>query len=413
MAAGQSEPSLQAQSNSNEAAAIHAGDLVQNLPASENKRFYPALDGLRALAVLMVFYQHYLTVHPVLNWGWTGVDCFFVLSGFLITGILYDTRETTHRFRTFYVRRTLRIFPLYYGVLLVALLLNPIFHWVWHPAWFLWPFYLGNYARFIWLSDFLKDTKTLEHFRSSIPFHTPFFLYVGHFWSLCVEEQFYLVWPLIVFFVNDRVRLRNFCIAVCVFSLAARIACLYFVPQPYLQAEMLYRLTPLRADALMLGGLLALILRGPEVRWLSRILRPTLYIFIASFFIFEAMYRLFVHHVYYPSPSAPGLSTIGFTLIDLFAGIIILVSLEPSSLLYRVLTLKPLRRLGQMSYGFYVFHDIPHVAYIMLVSHLFGSFHQERYVVALIALVGTLILSYLSFRYFEAPFLRLKDRFTV
>jgi len=412
MAAGQSEPSLQAQPSSNEAADLHAADLVQDLPASENKRFYPALDGLRALAILMVFYQHYLAVHPVLNWGWTGVDFFFVLSGFLITGILYDTRNTVHRFRNFYVRRTLRIFPLYYGVLLVALLLNPIFHWVWHPAWFLWPFYLGNYARFIWLSDFLKDTKTLEHFRSSIPFHTPFFLYVGHFWSLCVEEQFYLVWPLIVFFVNDRVRLRNFCIAVCVFSLAARVACLYFVPQPYLQAEMLYRLTPLRADALLLGGLLALMLRGPEVRWLSRILRPTLYIFIAGFFIFETMYRLFVHHVYYPNAAAPGLSTIGLTLIDLFAGVIVLLSLEPSSFLYRVFTLKPLRRLGQMSYGFYVFHDIPHVAYIMLVSRLFGPLRQDRYVVALIALVGTLILSYLSFRYFEAPFLRLKDRFT-
>jgi peptidoglycan/LPS O-acetylase OafA/YrhL len=65
-----------------------------------------------------------------------------------------------------------------------------------------------------------------------------------------------------------------------------------------------------------------------------------------------------------------------------------------------------------MSYGFYVFHDIPHVAYIMLVSRLFGPLRQDRYVVALIALVGTLILSYLSFRYFEAPFLRLKDRFT-
>src|ERR1700722_12874022 len=96
------------------AAALHTDDVVPDLPASENKRFYPALDGLRAIAVLMVFYQHYLSAGndlPALNWGWSGVDIFFVLSGFLITGILYDTRNVLHRFRNFYVRRTLRISP--------------------------------------------------------------------------------------------------------------------------------------------------------------------------------------------------------------------------------------------------------------------------------------------------------------
>ena len=81
----------------------HADDLVPDLPPSENKRFYPALDGLRAIAVLLVFCQHYIYHPSNLRWGWTGVDIFFVLSGFLITGILYDTRETAHRFRNFYV----------------------------------------------------------------------------------------------------------------------------------------------------------------------------------------------------------------------------------------------------------------------------------------------------------------------
>ena len=403
-------------------------DLVPGLPEPENKRFYPALDGLRAMAVLMVFFQHYVSsivntqhssshlwqgLKALLSWGWTGVDFFFVLSGFLITGILYDTRHTAHRFRNFYVRRTLRIFPLFYGVLLIGLLLNPIFHWVWHPGWFLWPFYLGNYVRFLWLPEFLQDTGALEHLRSGLPFQSPFLLLLGHFWSLCVEEQFYLVWPFVVFLVKDRVRLRNICVAVCFLSLAARIACVFLVPKAYLDAELLNRLTPLRADALLLGGLIALMLRGPEGKWLRRISRPVFALFVTGFIAFEGVYLLYAHKVYQPRTGAPVLGTLGLTLIDLFAGLLILLSLDPTSRVYRIFTLRPLRRLGQMSYGFYVFHDIPHYAYRQLVYNTAGYVRGSTILIALVGFCGTLILSYLSFRFYESPFLRLKDRFTV
>ena len=86
----------------------------QPLPKPENKLFYPALDGLRGAAVLLVFLEHYELSHKAkyLDWGWVGVDIFFVLSGFLITGILYDSRRDAGRWRKFYVRRALRIFPL-------------------------------------------------------------------------------------------------------------------------------------------------------------------------------------------------------------------------------------------------------------------------------------------------------------
>jgi peptidoglycan/LPS O-acetylase OafA/YrhL len=398
-------------------AALHADDVVPNLPASENKRFYPALDGLRAVAVLMVFYQHYLSppdIRPAFNWGWTGVDIFFVLSGFLITGILYDTRNTLHRFRNFYVRRTLRIFPLYYGVLLIGLFLTPIFHWIWHPAWILWPLYLGNYGRFIWLDDWMQGTGVLDHLRSSLPFYQPFFLFFGHFWSLCVEEQFYLVWPLAVFLIKDRVRLRDLCIAVCILCLAARVACVWLLPQDYIDAEFLYRFTPLRADALLLGGALALMLRGPEAARLKQLLRPALSLFVAGFILFEILYRHAARHFYYPVAGAPVLDTLGYSLIDLFAGIIILLALNPGGIFYRVLTVKPLRRLGQMSYGFYVFHEIPHIAYFFLVDRYCSHIARPNHLTltAMVAFAGTLLLSYLSFRFYEAPFLRLKDRFT-
>lgn len=108
----------------------------------ENRTFYPALDGLRAFAFLLVFVHHYT---DYCSWGWAGVDLFFVLSGFLITGILFDTRLDTYRARNFYIRRTLRIFPLYYAVLLAILLLWPLAHWQMTWRWIIWPLYAGNF----------------------------------------------------------------------------------------------------------------------------------------------------------------------------------------------------------------------------------------------------------------------------
>src|ERR1700749_4828090 len=183
---------------------------LRNLPvagntpttAPENRAFYPALDGMRAVAFTLVFLIHYLR----LPWGWSGVNIFFVLSGFLITGILLDTRNDAHRARNFYVRRILRIFPLYYGVLLALLLLHPLLHCQWTRAWLAWPLYLGNFLRFAGPSAAI-DGSPLEHAADGWLILGRFphaSLYVGHFWSLCVEEQFYLFWPWVVFLIRSR-----------------------------------------------------------------------------------------------------------------------------------------------------------------------------------------------------------------
>ena len=110
---------------------------------------FPALDGIRAVAFFAVFLTHYRH----LAWAWGGVNAFFVLSGFLITGILWDTRDRPHAMRAFYIRRTLRIFPLYWGVFLVLLLLTPICRWQWSGAWLLWPLYVGNFVRLFTHAD--------------------------------------------------------------------------------------------------------------------------------------------------------------------------------------------------------------------------------------------------------------------
>jgi len=392
----------------------HSADLVPGLPPAENKKFYPALDGLRALAVLMVFYAHYnLSPKPSLDWGWAGVNMFFVLSGFLITGILYDTRNTAHRFRNFYVRRTLRIFPLYYGVLLVCLLLYPAFRWVWHPAWLMWPLYLNNYSRFIWETDYLKGTGLLDCLRSSRHiFRYPFFFYFGHFWSLAAEEQFYLVWPLVVFSVKNRVWLRNICLAVCIVVPIARLACFFLIPHVYIESGLLLIATPFRADGFLLGGLLALMLRGPEAAWLRKLALPALFALTTTLFISEILYRIHVHH-FITGAYTPTMSSIGYSVINVFCALLILLALQPTSLCYRIFALRPLRQLGQISYGFYVFHDIPHPAYILLIAHMGLSGRLFTFLIAVVGFACTLVLSYVSYRFYEAKFLRLKDRFTL
>lgn len=146
--------------------------------------YMPHLDGLRAFAVGLVIYSHWMPGHYQfkLPWGSAGVQLFFVLSGFLITGILLRCRTSVARLsalRAFYVRRILRIFPLFYCVLLLAYVLNiePVRETVfWHLP-YLSNFYFFSIGR--WDGD------------------------ISHFWSLAVEEQFYLFWPAIVMFVPD------------------------------------------------------------------------------------------------------------------------------------------------------------------------------------------------------------------
>jgi peptidoglycan/LPS O-acetylase OafA/YrhL len=389
--------------------------LAPDLPPPENKRFYPALNGLRAVAVLLVIFQHYVApYHLTLNWGWTGVDIFFVLSGFLITGILYDTRDQAHRVRNFYMRRTLRIFPLYYAVLIGALLTTPIFHWLWNPAWVLWFCYLGNYARFVFIHSPLFPYGAIEHLRAQ-PVPRSLTLQLGHFWSLCVEEQFYLVWPMVVFTLRKRETLRNLCLASIPVLLAARIACLWLVPQIYLSAELLYRFTPLRADALLIGGFAALAIRGPEAARVLRLARFFLIASVIGFFLWELCYRQLgpTHTFYQPYAGDPVMTTIGYTLIDLFSAALVLNLLSLDNPLALFFDLRPLRRLGEISYGVYVFHDMFHLVYVRFLQWMFGSRIKTGGVTAtaVLALCVSILLASLSYKYFETPFLRLKNRY--
>ncbi len=371
------------------------------------RAFYPALDGFRAVAFLMVFFHHY----EQFPWGWAGVDLFFVLSGFLITGILFDARDGQHRFRNFYVRRTLRIFPLYYGIMLALLVTYPVLHWQMSWKWLVWPAYIGNFARFFHPYADHSPFQLLADFQPIGSFHgihCP--LALGHFWSLCLEEQFYLFWPCVVFTVRDRVKLTWICAISFPMCLAMRLAGQQFLPNWMLENGILNRATPFRLDALLIGGMIALLLRGPRSGLLLRAGRIALPIALALALAI-ALILPAGHFFQTPYPYPAWTFTFGLSGLDLLGALLILAAIQPASVLCRLFSAAPLRWLGRISYGAYVLHEIPHPIFAWMGARI-SSAHGAQ-VAAAMALLFTVVGAWLSFRFFESRFLALKDRLTV
>ncbi len=220
----------------------------------------PGLDGLRGCAILMVMAVHFVgnatprtpadqVVLKLASYGLLGVDLFFVLSGFLITGLLLDAKGDPHYFRNFYARRTLRIFPLYYAVLAILFVLLPAV--VALP-----PALEESRVRQAWLWTYTANFLIASESSWALP-------YVSHFWSLAIEEHFYLVWPLVVFAVRRRT-LERICLSVITGALALRIALsLQGVSEISISV-----LTPCRLDAICAGAFLAAFARregGPAL----------------------------------------------------------------------------------------------------------------------------------------------------
>jgi peptidoglycan/LPS O-acetylase OafA/YrhL len=373
----------------------------------------------------MVFLQHYYR----LPWGWTGVNIFFVLSGFLITGILFDTRDAPFRARNFYIRRTLRIFPLYYGIFFVLLLLHPLLHWDWSLAWIAWPLYLGNFLRFT--SPATSVAGSPQQRAADAQIHSPHLpqqtLYLGHFWSLCVEEQFYLIWPWIVFWVRSRRALLWVCGVTVVVVPLLRVLTQQLAPHWMLASELLYRATPFQLDSLLLGGLIGLLLRGPHRERLLQLGRIVALIAAIATIAYLAVTLHSDWHTNYHYPTWR--LTWGLTFVNIFSAAIILTILRPTGFLYRFFKLPALRWIGRISYGAYVLHDILHSFFGLIFGPIYNrlykfvivphgphffvvhSFEDEAF--TLFSFAATLFLAWLSFNYFERPFLNLKERWTI
>jgi len=247
--------------------------------------------------------------------------------------------------------------------------------------------------------------------------------YLGHFWSLCVEEQFYLVWPWLVFWINSRRKLLWVCGLTIPVCLVLRLLGEGYLPGWMLDNEILYRVTPFRLDALFIGGFFALLLRGDLARPLLRFARIAFPVALTSAFLWTLVTphaRLWDRPYGYPTWKF----TWGLSAIDILSALLLLVALQPGTFVYNTLSLRPLRWIGRISYGAYVLHDIPHPFYRwtaeFFVRHLEAVMkigqhaeHLQTAVTAGIGLVMTLFGAWLSYRFYERPFLNLKERWTV
>ena len=347
-----------------------------------------ALDGLRFLAFLLVFFFHALQFSrwghwPIIRFGYLGVPIFFVLSGFLIGGILLDLRDRERpgygfgaKLKTFYIRRSLRIFPVYYmfiGVMLALRLMS------------------GNndpVARdsLVWHLTYLTNFRSFHVGMNNI--------HEGHFWSLAVEEHFYLIAPLIVLLVRHKTLVRLLAGVIVAVALARMGISLAGSGRDF------WVLSPMQFDLLGLGIAIAIIEKkgtflGIGAAGLRRIGWAGGIFFLL--FVARAHWHIKAGGVLFATlgPISLGLAT---------AATVLALWQRPASLGSRIFAWRPFAYLGQISYGLYLFH--PNC--IGWSSQYFGKYNLSNALVGLLVTFGVAILSW---QVFEKPINNLKNRF--
>ena len=365
------------------------------------RSYYPGLDGLRGVAILLVFLRHYgvLVVPTKLFYaGWVGVDLFFVLSGFLITGILYDSKAVPSFYPNFYIRRALRILPLIYLLFAIAGILRHLHVIFFHLDLWSYALFFGNLL--VYTVDLNKHNPTIIQF--SIHHHL-FKLSIGYLWSLCVEEQFYLFWPVVVTHVSDRKHLMRLCVVVIVFALLLRTVVFFFAPSQMTANLAIHELLFTRIDTLLVGAWLALWLRG---RLLTRSQLRGLGFGVGGGCLAGLLLGVWATIGRWPTVSSnPFLSTVGYTLIAAAGGSLLLLTLDDELLLTRWLVNPWITGLGTVSYGFYILHNLP----LPVVTHFVSELTLGKRAAVIFALfVVTAVASFGSFVLFESRFLRLK-----
>jgi peptidoglycan/LPS O-acetylase OafA/YrhL len=359
----------------------------------------PALDGIRGFAAATVFLLHYgggaQSPFLPLRWfgtathfGWAGVSLFFALSGFLITGILWDSFHEPEWWRRFYLRRSFRILPLYFLTLLLVLAI-----WCFSgvPA---------EQLRVLWIyALYLSNIPLFAPQIASLPQTIP----LTHFWSLAAEEQFYLLWPFLLALCIGRRRaaLRMILILWSLSFLFRLVALGLHAPVDW-STEFLFG----RAGEILAGAYLALILRGDAVER-ARFLRRLPLVLGMSLTLLLAVCVLAGS----PALETPVMATLGLLLCSIAGACLVGVCLTGGAV-SRLFQFAPLRWLGKISYGFYVFHLLISNG-LMQLTYRFapGLDRNSRLgVIFFLGLFATLAIATLSFYTFERVFAMWKEK---
>ncbi len=352
-------------------------------------RHVPALDGVRGLAIFGVLMSHFVPpLADAFRTSWArdlvsyagpgawGVDLFFVLSGFLITGILIDTRDSPDYWRSFFGRRALRIFPLYYLFLVSLYVTN-------RPAGEGWKWWLH-------LSNWRTDLGISSN------------IFTWHFWSLAIEEQFYFVWPFVVGWLPVR-RIGPVCLLIAIGSVVARGVAAWSGAG----IETLHRMTPLALDGLAIGSYLAWVVRTQPIR-MNQLVRFSLPTFIVSAIVIYGFGKVSI-------PFA-AVMLIGRAVVSIGGCALVLMAVAGPEAVGRSLSWRPLRVLGKYCYGLYLLHPIVVVKAITKTHWLAVRLPRTLLPLAWIAclvggLAASLALAWISWRFIESPCLSLKRFF--
>jgi len=361
----------------------------------------PQLDGIRGLAILQVLLWHYVAILPshsrtVLSYlqhllclTWSGVDLFFVLSGFLIGGILLDHKDAPNYFSVFYARRFFRILPFYFIILLVGYFLNRIgqidssrmgqmIPWYWYLT----------FTQNFWLST-----------------HANFSFWLVQSWSLAVEEQFYALLPIAIWLVPIK-RVPHVLLSMIVLAPVIRIA--LFLHLSYAQATTTaYAMLPCRMDALLLGVFLAYIMRQPNVfAWLSLNCR-LLNMFFAGLLLIAGVMILNVWG--YGSAFT---TTVGYSVLGLLYSFLVLIAIVgKQGFIKRLTTLEPLRRLGTLAYGIYLVHLlIPYYIFRYFGRNGITLSTSTDFLILLASCFAVYAVAAVSWKCFEKPIIEIGHR---
>lgn len=382
----------------------HAGTPAASRAAAplDLRSHVPALDGVRGIAILVVVIYHLVNSLAVLgvgtpllkvfDLGWCGVDIFFALSGFLITGVLLDSKTSPNYFKSFYIRRFLRIFPLYYIALFAVFVLRTALPgagvWGSHAA-------LAAPGSLLWPATFLQNAAVALGGRGGAGITT-------HYWSLAVEEHFYLIWPLLVWLARDRRQVLALAIGGGVVSILARA----MVLQHGAPLDQMFGLTPLRVDGLSIGAVTAVLVRSHSRRSLARWAFAALGLSLVA----GAALVLLRHTT---SQNDAALWLFFYPLVSVCGAATVVLCLTGGPVA-AVMSLAPLRWLGKYSFGLYVWHPI--IGVLLLHSSIAivhpGQSHARILIAAAAVQVIDLLVAWLSFELWEKRFLALKGRFT-